>query len=85
MYEVHCPICGEETTHRILKESSDLLVQCDICSHVHHVTCPPTPKPLFIRAIISDEDRSLVGTIELSESDKVLIGDFFVADRKSVV
>ncbi|WFN34748.1 hypothetical protein L1S32_01085 [Methanogenium sp. S4BF] len=80
MYEVHCPICGEETTHRILKESSDLLVQCEVCSHVHRVLRPPCPEPVVVRAIISDEDSSQVGTIELNESDKCFIGDFFVAE-----
>lgn len=79
-YEVHCPICGDETAHRILKESSDLLVQCVICSHIHHVPRPPSPEPVVIRAIVSDEDQSEVGTIELNDSDICYIGDFFVAE-----
>ncbi len=79
-YEVLCPICGEETTHRILKESSDLLVQCEVCSHVHHVPRPSLPEPVAVRTIISDEDSSKVGTIELNESDICFIGDFFVAE-----
>lgn len=80
MYEVHCPVCGEETGHHILKESSDLLVQCVVCSHVHHVPCPPSSKPVVVRAIVSDEDASTVGTIELNETDVCYIGDFFVAE-----
>lgn len=79
-YEVHCPICGEETDHNILKESSDLLVQCVVCSHVHRVPCPPSPKPVVVRTIVSDEDASTVGTIELNETDVCYIGDFFVAE-----
>lgn len=79
-YEVLCPICGEETTHRILKESSDLLVQCEGCSHIHHVPRPPLspPEPIVVRTIISDEDCSKVGTIELNESDVCYIGDFLL-------
>ena len=74
------PICGDETDHRILKESSDLLVQCVICSHIHHVPRPPSPEPVVVRTIVSDEDTSEVGTIELNESDVCYIGDFFVAE-----
>ncbi|RXE57243.1 hypothetical protein ABH15_03835 [Methanoculleus taiwanensis] len=80
MISIHCPTCDEECTHRILKESTDLLVQCTECGHVHHAQRPPAQKLLSIRTIVSRETESTVCIVEMTSDDYCNVGDMIVAE-----
>ncbi|MDD3620978.1 MAG: HVO_0476 family zinc finger protein [Methanofollis sp.] len=77
---VVCPQCEDETNHEVLKEApGDLLVRCTVCGATYHI---PVPKErlLNVKAIVSMEDQSLVGSVELLEDDLVSVGDTLVAE-----
>jgi uncharacterized Zn finger protein len=77
---VVCPQCEDETDHEVLKEApGDLLVRCTVCGAIYHI---PVPKERLIdvKAIVSMEDQSLVGSVELLEDDLVSVGDTLVAE-----
>jgi len=78
--EFFCPSCNGVREHTILKETSDLLVECKKCHRVHHVEKEKEPVEIEVKAIISVEKESRRGIIELSEDEIVSIGDLLVAE-----
>ncbi|QSZ66751.1 hypothetical protein RJ40_04205 [Methanofollis aquaemaris] len=77
---VVCPQCEDETDHEVLKEApGDLLVRCTVCGSIYHI---PVPKERLInvKAIVSMEKESLVGSVELLEDDVVSLWDNLVAE-----
>lgn len=78
--EYLCPSCDEECTHTVLKEGKDLLVQCTNCGHIYHILPEKEPEPRVVKAIVSLEDESMIGTIELFEDEVVSVGDLLVAE-----
>jgi len=78
--EFLCPSCGEEGKHTILKEGKDLLVQCTLCGHIHHILPEKEPEPIVVKTIVSLERDSTIGTIELFEDEVVNVGDLLVAE-----
>lgn len=78
--EFFCPLCKGEFEHTILKESGDLLVQCNNCGNIHHVEKIKEPGEIEVKAIISYEKESEVGIIELAEDEMVSVGDLLVAE-----
>lgn len=77
---VHCPECSEETEHEIVSESRDVLVKCTVCGHHQRVPREREPESRSIKAIVSKEGKSIVGTIELGEDDECSVGDHLVAE-----
>lgn len=78
--EFLCPVCNSEQEHTILKESSDLLVQCNNCGSVHHVVKVKEPGEIDVKAIISSENESRRGIVELAGDEMISIGDLLVAE-----
>ncbi|WOF15776.1 hypothetical protein F1737_03240 [Methanoplanus sp. FWC-SCC4] len=78
--EYFCPGCGDECEHEILKESGDLLVQCKCCSNIHHVPKEKEPEEIVVKAIVSVEDNSKKGIVELMEDEVVSLGDLLVGE-----
>jgi len=64
----------------VLKESGDLLVQCSLCGNIHHVPLIKEPAVITVRAVISKDQKSSVGTIELIENEWCAVGDLLVAE-----
>lgn len=80
--EFFCPTCNEDTEHEILKESSNLLVRCLNCGSIHNVSKEPEPREIRVKAIISIERDSMKGTIELTEDERISVGDLLVAETE---
>ena len=77
---VNCPVCGDETEHAIVSESRDVLVKCTSCGHHQRVPKEREPESRMIRTIVSKEGKSVVGTIELADSDECSVTDHLVAE-----
>ncbi|MCK4306507.1 MAG: hypothetical protein KAY24_19855 [Candidatus Eisenbacteria sp.] len=75
-----CPSCGKECKQNVLKESGDLLVQCSLCGNIHHVPLIKEPAVITVRAVISKDQKSSVGSIELIENERCAVGDLLVAE-----
>ncbi|MBN2733951.1 MAG: hypothetical protein JXQ82_03715 [Methanomicrobiaceae archaeon] len=78
--EFFCPSCNGLREHTILKETSDLLVECKKCHRVHHVEKIKEPAEIEVKTIISIEGESKRGIIELDEDEIVRVGDLLVAE-----
>ncbi|HUH78486.1 MAG TPA: HVO_0476 family zinc finger protein [Methanoregula sp.] len=77
---VNCPACSEETEHEIVSESRDVLVRCTVCGHHRRVKKEREPESRTVKAIISKEGKSVVGTIELADEDECSVADHLVAE-----
>ena len=75
-----CPACSEETEHEIVSEGREVLVRCTACGHHHRVPKEREPASISIKAIVSREGSSVVGTIELAEDEDCSVGDHLVAE-----
>ncbi len=75
-----CPSCGKENDHAILKEASDLLVQCADCGNIFHIARPQEPEVRVIRTVVSDAEISEVGSVELLEDEICGVGDLLVVE-----
>ena len=78
--ELTCPACGEETDHTVLKESGDLLVQCSVCGQIYHIPKPKEPEVINVKTIVSMEDISKKGTVELIDEEFCAVDDLLVAE-----
>ncbi|MEE9116931.1 MAG: HVO_0476 family zinc finger protein [Thermoplasmata archaeon] len=85
-----CPKCGE-ATHRILKgrvsgkkgETLECVVKCSECGDVRKVTIK-REKPVTVKIIVSDEDRSKRTGLELLPSEEIVVGDRMILDGQEV-
>jgi uncharacterized Zn finger protein len=77
---LRCPACAQEGEHEILKESHDLLVRCDACGHVYHTPRERRSAVIQVKAIVSYEKESKVGSIELLDDEECHMGDLLVAE-----
>lgn len=75
-----CPSCKEECEHKILREATDLVVQCSECGQIFRVPRPPEPATLTLRAIVSREKESQVCSVEMFADEVVTVGDHIVAE-----
>ena len=76
---VYCPDCRREKAHAVLAKSRQIRVRCMDCGSVHQIPVPRDPTPVLIKAIISDEDSSRIGAIEVLPDETCKIGDHHVA------
>ncbi|MEM4615731.1 MAG: HVO_0476 family zinc finger protein [Archaeoglobaceae archaeon] len=72
--EIYCDNCREVTEHVSVKEN---LYRCSICgTHVHL-----TPeKEVELKAILSEEDITKIGTVKLPEGEEIVKGDELIVD-----
>jgi uncharacterized Zn finger protein len=75
-----CPACGEESSHQVLREAADLLVQCGACGHIYHMPREKEPEPINVKTVISAESQSRLGVIDLLPDEKISLGDMLVAE-----
>ena len=80
MISIVCPVCKEEYEHQILRETTDLVVQCCECGHVHRVEKPAEPATITIKAIVSHETESKVCSLDMFEEETVSLGDRLAAE-----
>ena len=89
---IECPVCGEETLHRVIKGrvsekegaiSFEGVVKCSVCGNVHRASIKEDKK-VKVRAIISDGENSRKTFIELYPNDRVGIDDEFMMDGTRV-
>ncbi len=80
MISIVCPVCKEEYEHQILRETTDLVVQCCECGHVHRVEKPAEPATITIKAIVSHETESKVCNLDMFEEETVSLGDRLAAE-----
>ena len=76
-----CPSCVDVTAHSIIKrvpqgKGEDVLVRCSACSFVHKIMIRP-PKPVMVKATLSDGRESFGVQIEVDEDEEISIGDMF--------
>ena len=86
-----CPICGsddieiinskQKTTKKKLTE--EYLLKCEDCGHVYRNTIS-LKKPRPYRLIVSEQDKSLKTTIDLSPSDNLKTGDVLLSELGQV-
>lgn len=74
--EIYCDSCKEETLHTLINPSKHLF-QCDVCGSV--VEAAPEKK-IELRAIISRDDVSERGKIEVPKSEVLTKGDEIVVE-----
>jgi uncharacterized Zn finger protein len=85
-----CPKCGE-TMHRILKgrasgkkgETLECVVKCSECGEVRKVTIK-REKPITVKIIVSDEDKSKRTELDLLPNDEILVGDRMILDGREI-
>jgi uncharacterized Zn finger protein len=88
---LECTSCGEETLHRVikgsLKEKKDLvlnaLVKCSKCGFKYQ-SIIRTPMSISVPIIVSDQESSEKGEIELTADEIVNVGDEFHLDEGTV-
>ncbi|UCD92830.1 MAG: hypothetical protein JSV43_02620, partial [Methanobacteriota archaeon] len=88
---LECPKCGEQN-HRILKgkvvgkrgETLECIVKCSKCGVVRKATIKQE-KPLMVKVIVSDEEKSKRKEIELLQNDEVVVGDRLMVDGLEVM
>lgn len=87
---LECPRCGEEN-HRILKgkvagkkgETIECTVKCSKCGGVRK-TILRQEKPILVKMIVSEEDKSVRKETELLPSEEMLVGDRLMVDGLEV-
>lgn len=75
-----CPACGEESSHQVLREAADLLVQCGACGHIYHMPREKEPEPINVKTVVSAESVSRIGVIDLLPDEQISLGDMLVAE-----
>lgn len=75
-----CPACGEESSHQVLREAADLLVQCGACDHIYHRPREKEPEPINVKTVVSAESVSRIGVIDLLPDEPITLGDMLVAE-----
>lgn len=76
--EIYCDSCKEETEHTLINPSRNLF-RCDICGLVTEFL---PEKKIELRAIISTDDRSERGKIEVSGSETLQKGQEIVVETE---
>lgn len=76
---VYCPECRRQKAHTVLAQSRQTRVRCMGCGSVHQIPTPKEPAPMLVKAIISEEDSSCIGAVELMPDETCQIGDHHVA------
>ncbi len=82
-----CPICGHEDYEVIKikgKKKKDLLVKCDQCSHVYHEYVDDDVRPINVRVVISEFEKSWRSEIELFSDEYLEVGTLLYIDDKDV-
>jgi uncharacterized Zn finger protein len=87
---LECPKCGE-TMHRILKgrvsgkkgETLECVVKCSDCGEVRKVTIK-REKPVAVKVIVSDDDKSKRTEMELLPGEEMIVGDKMILDGQEV-
>lgn len=74
-----CPSCMEPTDHVVLKVNGEVLVRCGECETVHTVA-RPSEKLIQLRVIASRDGESKQLIVLASPSEKIRVGDEFIAD-----
>jgi len=77
--EAYCDTCRDETSHSLINPSRNLF-RCEVCGSVVEIR---PEKKIGIRAIISLDDRSERGKVELSRSEVVHRGQEIVVETKN--
>jgi uncharacterized Zn finger protein len=77
---VHCPECGKEGEHVVLRESHDLLVQCPHCGHIHRIKKEKKEEIVILKTIVSEETVSKVCSVELLENEVCYVGNLLIAE-----
>jgi uncharacterized Zn finger protein len=89
---IECPVCGEETLHRVIKGrvsekngaiSFEGVVKCSVCGNVHNASIKEDKK-VKVRAIISEGEESKKTFIELYPNDMVMVDDEFMVEGMRV-
>lgn len=82
-----CPSCGYDE-YEILKEkgkkNKELLVKCDECGHTYWTPAPEEVKPVKVRVIISEFEKSWKTSIELFSDEYLEVGTILYIDNKDV-
>lgn len=84
---MECPICGSDDIVILnskqksskKKVTEELLLRCNECEHIFRDTFS-AKKPRQYRLIISEQDKSIKTTIELSPSDELNVGDVLLTE-----
>jgi uncharacterized Zn finger protein len=80
---VVCPVCGEETLHKVHKGKVhakgqeikvEATVECNECGRVHAASVVET-KPILVPAVVSWKDSSERISIEMAPEDEISVGD----------
>jgi uncharacterized Zn finger protein len=87
---LECPKCGE-TMHRILKgrvsgkkgATLECVVKCSECGEVRKATIK-REKPVAVKVILSDDDRSSRTEMDLLPGEEVVVGDKMILDGHEV-
>lgn len=72
--EIYCDNCKEFTEHESVKEN---LYRCSICGT--HVQLIPE-KEVELKAILSEEDITKIGTVKLPEGEEIIKGNELIVD-----
>lgn len=77
--EFFCPSCSRVTDHELVSRGRNPVGKCLECGDIHPVIPARRERPVHVRAIVSDGERSRICRIEVEEGEVVRIGDTFVA------
>lgn len=72
--EIYCDTCNEITEHEMIKEA---LFRCLVCGTHTQLT---RKREVEIKAILSEEAITKIGTLKLSEEEELIKGNEFVVD-----
>ncbi|HVP25261.1 MAG TPA: HVO_0476 family zinc finger protein [Methanomicrobiales archaeon] len=79
-----CPSCGEKCDHDLVGDNRNPVVRCSLCGHTHRQVLPKDEE-IPVRAIVSCEGESRVGSVSLEPGETVAIGDSLAAERGDAV
>lgn len=76
----HCPVCGEETEHAVLKASeASVTVRCTECQDVR-TSSPPRMRVVRLRLVVSHGEESWSTFLETPSDEEVAVGHEFEQD-----
>ncbi len=76
----HCPACGEETEHAVLKAGdANVTVQCSVCFDVRTFS-PPRLKLVRLRLVVSHGEASWSDFLETPSDEEIAVGFEFELD-----